>query len=210
MNILAVGAHYDDIELGCGGSIKKYLDGGSNVYMVVVTNSDYTHYDGTVLRTKQQAKEEGEAAAAILGVNDIRCLGWETKKVEYGFELIETLDSTIKELKIDTLFTHWQHDVHQDHSAVGKATLNAGRHCPRLLMYRSNWYKSLEVFDENFYIDISEHIEIKKQSLYAHKVEVERRGTEWIDFVLSMNCNSGMKIETNYAEAFQVVKWLEI
>ena len=68
MNVLAIGAHYDDIELGAGGSIARHIDEGDNVYMVVVTHSGYTSCDGTVIRSKETASTEGLSAAAALGV----------------------------------------------------------------------------------------------------------------------------------------------
>ena len=76
-------------------------------------------------------------------------------------------------------------------------------------MYRSNWYQSCFTFNENFYIDISDYIDIKKDSLNAHKTEVDRRGEAWVNFVVHKNRNSGMEINTKYAEAFETVKWLD-
>ena len=197
MNILAIGAHYDDIELGCAGSLRKYVENGHDVYMVVVTKSDYVNFDGTPIRTKEQAFEEGESAAKIIGAKKLICLDFETK------------NEVISDLNIDVVFTHWKYDVHQDHSAIGRATLNAARHSSKVLMYRSNWYQTLERYRENFYIDVTKQIDIKKESLYAHTTEVERRGDEWVDFVIHKNKNSGLEIGVEYAEAFECVKWLE-
>ena len=84
MNVLAIGGHYDDIELGAAGTIAKHVARGDNVTFVVVTHSDYTNHSGGLLRSKSQAKKEGEAAARILGVDNIICLKRETKRVEYG------------------------------------------------------------------------------------------------------------------------------
>ena len=79
----------------------------------------------------------------------------------------------------------------------------------KVLMYRSNWYQTLESYKENFYIDITKDVEIKKRSLYAHETEVSRRGKEWVDFAITKNKNSGLEIGVKYAEAFECVKWLE-
>lgn len=208
MNVLAIGAHYDDIELGAAGTIAKHIKNGDNVTFVVVTESSYHDHDGTVRRTKHQAREEGLHAARILGVQDVLCLGIETKKVKYGVDLIEMLNTLVEDLNIDTIYTHWNHDVHQDHSAIAKATLNAGRHVPRILMYRSNWYHTTAPFKDNFHSDISDHIEKKIQSLKAHETEYMRRGDTWINFVVHQNRNCGIRIGVEYAESFEIVKWL--
>ena len=209
MNVLAIGAHYDDIEIGAGGTISKHIKNGDNVTFVVVTDSSYSNHDGTKYRTKKQARQEGEAAAEILGVRSFLHLNHKTKKVEYGVELIEELNAIIDELNIDTIYTHWIDDIHHDHSVIAKATLTAARHVPRVLMYRSNWYHAPTQFKDNFYSDISKYIDRKISSLKAHITEYDRRGPQWIEFVLHQNKNCGITMGVDYAESFEIIKWLE-
>ena len=208
MNILAIGAHFDDIEIGCGGTLIKHIKKKDEVYMYVLTDSEYKDYDGTMLRTKEIAFEEGRNAAAILGVKELKCDFFETKKLEYSVALIESINKTIDEFEIDTVYTHWVHDVHQDHSAIGRATLNAGRHIPRILMYRSNWYATNVHFANNFFVDISQYIETKVEAIKAHTTEYRKRGDEWIDFVKYHNRNSGIEMNVEYAEVFEIIKYL--
>lgn len=210
MNVLAIGAHYDDIELGAGGSLARHVAEGDNVYMLVVTHSGYTSSDGTIIRDKETALQEGQNAARVLGVADdkLLSLGYETKNVCYNAELIEKIDFIINKHNIDLVYTHWVHDVHQDHSAIGKATLNAARHSSKILMYRSNWYKSKEVFNGNFFVDISDFIETKISSILAHESECDRRGPGWATFVENQNRTSGIEMGVQYAEAFELIKWL--
>lgn len=206
-NILAIGAHFDDIELGCGGTVARHVANGDNVIMLVLTNSAYYNYDGTPVRTVECAKSEGEVAAKILGVNKLISLGLETKTLEYGFELIEVINKVIDEENIKVVYTHWDKDVHQDHSAIGRATFNAGRHVKNILMYRSNWYHTTSEFRGNFYSDISDFMDIKIASVKAHENEYQKFGQGWVDFFVNENSNSGKKIGTKYAEAFEIVKY---
>ena len=53
--IIAVGAHLDDIEIACGGTLAKAVDKGHTVKMIVFSESSYSHYSGTTLRTETQA-----------------------------------------------------------------------------------------------------------------------------------------------------------
>ncbi len=208
MNILAIGAHFDDIELGCSGSLVKHLHNQDKVYMLVITDSEYSDYDGTILRTKEDALGDGKKAASILGVNKMLCLGLKTKEVQYCSELIEKINKIIDELNIDMIYTHWIHDVHNDHSIVARATLVAGRHIPRILMYRSNWYATTVSFRANFFIDISPYMETKVRSIKAHETEYKKFGEKWIDFVKHQNRNSGIEMGVRYAETFEIVKYL--
>lgn len=208
MNVVAIGAHFDDIELGCGGAIAKHVEAGDNVTMVVVTNGEYHWYDGEVIRGIEEAFREGRKAAEILGVKDLICLNKETKKVEYGVELIEQLNAILDNKKADIVYTHWVNDIHQDHSAIARATLNAARHLKRVLMYRSNWYHSWNTFNERFFIDISKVIDKKIESIKAHGGEYQKRGEKWVEFVKHQNRNAGIQIETEYAEGFEIAKYL--
>jgi len=210
MNILTVGAHFDDIELGCGGSVAKHLKEGDEVYMLVVTDSGYEDYNGVMLRSKEVALKEGEKAASILGVkrDNLICLEYETKKVKHLVRLIEQINRIIDKQQIDIIYTHWIHDTYQDHSAVGRATLSAARRIPRVLMYKSNWYLSSIPFNANFFVDISSYIEIKIRAIKMHKTEYKKYGQKWIDFIKSRERSNGIKVGVEYAEAFEIVKYL--
>ncbi|MDP2628704.1 MAG: ElyC/SanA/YdcF family protein [Nanoarchaeota archaeon] len=209
-NILAIGAHFDDIELGCGGTIAKHIENGDNVTFLCITTSEYSGHDGKEIRKKKEAMQEGINGARVLGIKkgDFICFNGKAKKVKYGQELIEKINKIIDERKIDTIYTHWEKDVHHDHFAVGKSTITAGRHIPRILAYRSNWYTSSNVFEGRFYVDISKQIDKKVLSIRQHKGELSRRGEKWIDFVKHQNRNSGVEVGTEYAEVFEIVKYL--
>ena len=69
--ILAIGAHLDDIELACGGTLAKAIKDGHAVKMVVLSRSGYTNYNGQVMRTDDAAMQEGRNAARVLGCNDL-------------------------------------------------------------------------------------------------------------------------------------------
>jgi LmbE family N-acetylglucosaminyl deacetylase len=205
-NVLAIGAHFDDIELGCGGTVARHVSQGDNVIMLVLTNSAYYNYDGVAIRTEEVAKKEGLEASKILGVKNLLSIGLETKTLQYGFELIEIINKVIDDNNIDIIYTHWDKDVHQDHSAIGRATLNAGRHVKNILMYRSNWYHTSFVFRGNYYVDISDFIDIKIKAVKAHETEYKKFGEGWIEFFVNENRNAGQKIGCKYAECFEIIK----
>lgn len=207
MNILAIGAHFDDVELGCGGSLARHIKSGDTVYIYVATDSGYGTYDGCAIRDKSVARKEGELAAQILGAQLI-CGNQQTYMVEFEEETNVNIVRLIEEYKIDCVYTQWGGDVHHDHYHLARATLHATRHVPRVLMYRSNWYSGMEIFRENFYVDISETWETKKQAILCHASEYARVGDRWVSYFDREALNNGLKIGVERAEGFQVVKWL--
>ena len=102
MNVLAIGAHFDDVEIGCGGTIAKHLHEGDDVTALVVTDSDYTDNVANVIRSKETALKEGRAAADILGYNLV-CGNLDTRKVEFNPTLVDLIETVIYERSIDLI-----------------------------------------------------------------------------------------------------------
>ena len=207
MNILAIGAHFDDLELGCGGTLIKHVKGGDNVTMLVVTNSSYNGPDNKIIRKSEVAYEEGKKAAGIIGAR-LEFLDFDTFFVPFNESLTSIINRYINQLKIDIIYTHWVHDIHRDHHYTAKNTLMAGRRVPRFLMYRSNYYDSEKVFQGNFYSDITDEMETKIEAIKVFESELKRVDNKWLEFFGNQNANDGQKIGVKYAECFEVVRYL--
>ena len=207
MNVLAVGAHFDDLELGCSGTLMKHVQGGDKVYLIVICNSAYSNPDGNVVRELDTAYMEGKNAAAIIGA-ELICLDYDTFMIPFSEELTGTINRYIEELNIDIIYCPWVHDLHRDHYYAAKNTLMAGRHIPRFLMYRSNYYDTEKPFHGNFYSDISDVIDKKLKVIKAHESELKRVKYQWLEFFKKQNENDGQKIGVPYAECFEVVRYL--
>lgn len=208
MNVLAIGAHFDDIELGCGGALARHVAKGDKVYAYIATVSGFKDIHRRTVRSNSMAMKEGKAAMNALGV-DIVCGKFKTLEVEFVEPLNVEILRIIEEKKIDLVYTHWVGDVHHDHQAVACASLHSCRHVPRMLMYRSNWYHSNLDFKGNFYVDITECWSKKEEAILAHKSELERTRYKWLAFFKNEAENAGQKIGVKYAEVFEIVKWLE-
>ena len=209
MNILAIGAHFDDVELGCGGVLAKHAQQGDSVYVYVATVSGFSNQYNETVRSSEIAFDEASAAMKILGVQELICGDFDTLHVEFVDSLNIEILKIVEEKKIDQVYAHWLGDIHHDHSAMAKASLHSCRHVPRMLMYRSNWYHSTLEFRGNFYADISETWYLKENAIKAHATEMERTGNKWIKFFKNEAENAGQRIGVKRAEVFEVVKWLE-
>jgi len=207
MNVLAVGAHFDDLELGCGGSLARHVASGDRVTMVTVTNSGYVNPDGEVIRDREVAMAEGAKAAEILGAEMI-CLDYPTFEVPFNEELSKRLQKIIEDRRIDTIYCHWDGDLHRDHKMTAQNVLMSGRHASRFLMYRSNYYETGTPFEGSLFIDISAHMDKKLEAIRAHESELSRVNYSWLDFVEKQNANQGLIIGVKFAEQFKVVRYL--
>lgn len=209
MNVLCVAAHFDDADIGCGGTMAKWARQGHKVNIMVLTESGYSDENGKSIRESNNAIDEGKAAAAILGASLYEN---HTRFPVFGLantdDLRRDILRAIKELEIDTLVCHWDGDVHSDHSELGKAALMSARHLPRLLMYRSNYYDSARTFNPKLYVDVSDTFNLKIDAIKEYNSEFSRTGTIWVEYLESMNRIDGMKTGVKYAESFEVVRFL--
>jgi len=209
MNILAIGAHFDDVELGCGGALAKHAKAGDDVFIYVATISGFTNQYHETVRSAEIALAEAQDAANILGAKELICGEFKTLEVEFVDALNVDILKVVGEKNIDQVYIHWGSDIHHDHQSVAKASLHSCRHIPRMLMYRSNWYHSTMEFRGNFYIDITDYWRAKEEGIRAHASEMDRTGEQWISFFKNEAENAGQRIGVKYAEVFEIVKWLE-
>ena len=133
MNVLAVGAHFDDIELGCSGTLINHKNEGFNVNLLVIAKSGYTDPNGKVVRTNDIAEKEGKEAAKIMGAN-LYSLGFKTFEFDFDESVTKEIIKIIEKLSIDLVYCPWIHDIHRDHQNAGKVS----RHVKKVLMFRPN------------------------------------------------------------------------
>jgi N-acetylglucosamine malate deacetylase 1 len=207
VSVLAVGAHFDDLELGCGGALINHVRQGEKVVMVVVTDSAYADPDGRVVRDAGTALAEGRRAAALIGA-ELVCLGFPTFAVPDGEELARELVRLLELHRPHTVYTHWTRDSHRDHRNTGLCTLMAARHVPRLLLYRSNLQDSDTAFAGTVYADITAVMDLKMRAVAEHRSELARVDQAWLEQFRGRAAADGAGAGTAYAERFQAVRYL--
>src|SRR5262249_46566871 len=123
VNVLAIGAHFDDVELGCGGTLAKHKANGDRVFIYIATQSGYRAPDQSVVRDNDVARREGEQAVRILGADELICGPFKTFEVEFVEALNTEILGIVERTKTDIVYTHWIGDIHHDHQVVAKASL---------------------------------------------------------------------------------------
>jgi len=198
MNVIVFSPHPDDAEVMMGGTIAKYAQKGHNVSIVLVT----------IPNQKEKRREESKKAAAILGAN-LSVLDLNPYELVFNRSLVEIFDEVIKDSQPDIIYTSWIHDSHQDHIAVSEATIAAARknNCS-LYMYDQGLPSGLNpyTFRTQAFVDISETMEIKVKGISAHESQVEKYGQHWIQGIMARAIYLGYRINTKYAEAFELVR----
>jgi LmbE family N-acetylglucosaminyl deacetylase len=205
MKILAIGSHFDDVELGCGGTLLKHRDKGDELSIIVVTHSGYESATKTCRRSAEEARLEGEKSANILGAKLI-CCNKEPVILVPTEKIILEIEELVNKLKPDRVYTHQPNDSNADHAAVGYMSMRACRKCDEVLLYRSNWYIMDNTQDDNYYVDISDYMDEKMELLKLFESEMKIINYSWIDFVKRQNSAAGAKVNIAYAETFHIVK----
>ena len=207
-NVLAVGAHADDVEIGCGGTVALHVKNGDTVILLVMAESSYAYYDGRVLRTSKEVVTEEANAAKVLGTKEIINLGFKSKCVPYSAESVEAVNEIIDKYEIDIIYTHWYHDTHQDHRRTTQAVLSAGRYVKNILMYEPEYPagRSYSGFHSQYYVDITTTFEIKMEALKQHKSQIKKYGDGFLKAVEARAIHRGYEIRSEYAECFEVLR----
>ena len=209
MRILAIGAHLDDIEIACGGTLAKAIRSGHAVKVLIMSKSGYTNKDGKVQRSDEVAVKEGLEALHILGVKDIEILDFETKDIPFRSDVVNAIDLRVAAFDPDIIFTHHPFDTHQAHEGVSKASIAAARRKNTVFFYEpiTPSGRSYVAFKPTLYVDIEDTIEQKIESLKCHTSEYNKFGAEdWIEGVRYRCGFRGYEIGKKYAEAYEILR----
>ena len=214
-NVLAIGAHPDDIEFGCFGTLKKHKDQGDNVILLVMTQSDVKDaHTGKVTRDSFISKKEADMAADILDAELI--LGpFQDTKVPFDSESIKFIENIIKEKEINWIYTHWAGDTHQDHINTLNTTMAAARLVKNVLCYEQVPLPRITTTYPvaNYYIDITDTIDFKIKGCQAHKSQIDKfkeHGFNMLDNVETLAKFRGNQCGLKYAEAFNILKMVNV
>lgn len=198
MNIVAIGAHPDDIEFGCAGTIMRHIKRGDKVTFIVLSRGEAGGDPETrVSEARQSAKSLGA---------DIFILDYPDTNIPQSHKTIEDLEKIIHDVKPRRVYTHSIKDTHQDHRNTAYATLSAARLVPEIFAYESpSHYLN---FNPTYYVDISSYMEKKVEMLGNFTTQ---NGKEYmkINAIRGLAQFRGLGPSVSHAEAFEVVRILK-
>lgn len=179
--ILAIGAHYDDVELGVGGTLLKHVESGDEVHIAVTSSDEYRTGD-CVLRLEEQLQ-----ALNLMGVSTKNLFLF--KDTDNLFDIITMLDK----VEADIIYTMFEFDTHQAHRRCS----NIGKSVGRIVSTKVIFYNSGTSYDfiPNAFSEISFDFKQKLLECFASQIKVgsiaidivKRRESYWASTVMKGN-----------------------
>src|SRR2546425_9513485 len=198
VNVLAIGAHPDDIELGCGATLTCHRQRGDDIWLLVMTTGE---------RGPQASRSriaEQEDAAELLGAR-LRWGGFSDGAVPDGRPSVDAVQAVVMESGAEVVYTHSPRDTHQDHRATAVASLSACRRLSRVLMYES---PTSQDFAPDLYVDAAGLVEAKADLVRAHVSQVLKNGLVDLDAIEALARYRGFQARVRQAEGFETDRFV--
>ena len=197
--ILVLSPHTDDGELGCGGSIAKFVEEGRELYYVAFSDIG-----------KEVLRREVKESTRILRLNQKNVYIFDFKVrhfPKYRQEILDTLIELREEIKPTVVFTPSLKDVHQDHQVVTSEALRAFKKTAlTILGYEEPW--NCFTFSATVFIVLEEkHVRRKIEALKKYKSQMDRDYMNE-EFIMGLARTRGTQIGEKYAEAFEIMRWV--
>jgi LmbE family N-acetylglucosaminyl deacetylase len=199
--ILAIGAHPDDIELGCAGALILHSRKGDKVILLVLTR-------GEASGVPEEREREVRESACIIGAKEVIVQNLPDTMIHDDRSTIDVIETVVTEYNPDIVYGPSSKDTHQDHRYTGKALLSACRRSPVILLYEGA--STQRDFTPQVFIDISASlvIKLKATSVFGSQLKNGGRYPKAVKAIEGLAKFRGYQAGTDAAEAFEVGKLL--
>ena len=203
--VLILAPHTDDAEFGCGATIAKLIEEGNEVYCAAFSACEQSvlkDYPSDILIT------EVKAASEKLGVKTSNLILFNYEVRTFNYKRQEILDSIIQlknRIKPDVVFIPSLNDIHQDHATIANEAFRAFKFSS-ILCYELPW-NNISFSTSCFMVLEEKHIAKKIEALNEYKSQAHRPYANE-EFIRSLARVRGVQINTNYAECFEILRWI--
>ena len=214
--MMVIFAHPDDAEFLCSGTVARFARSGYWVQYVLATSGDKGSNDPDATPEQLVATREAEqqAAAKVLGVEEVTFLRHKDGELEVSLAFRREIVGVIRQGKPDVVLTFdpWQrYQIHPDHRAIGQTTLDAVAAARDRLYYPEQLTGGLTEHRvhnvyffatdaPNYYVDITSTIDTKIEALLCHTSQIGARDIS--EVIRARARTAGAEIGVEYAEAF--------
>lgn len=203
-NVLVLAPHTDDGELGAGGTIARLIEEGAKVSYAAFSTAENSLPSGLAPDTLVR---EVKVATCRLGIEPdaLHVFGYRVRELEYVRQAVLDQMIELRKRNFDLILLPSPNDIHQDHEVVSREGLRAFKHAT-ILGYELIW-NNLS-FNTACFIRLQErHLEKKCHALKAY-VSQEDKPYMTRDFITSLAKTRGVQIGAQYAESFEVLRWV--
>lgn len=203
--ILVLAPHTDDGEFGCGGTIAKFIDSGTDVYYAAFSLAEESvpaPFPKNILET------EVKAATGVLGIKPGKLLLFKYQVRHFATHrqnILEDLVKISRDLEPDLVLMPSLHDLHQDHSTIANEGLRAFKRTS-VMAYEMPW-NNLNFATQSFISLTDEHVERKVKALDCYNSQKSKNYAS-AEFIKSLAHTRGTQIGVKYAEAFEILRWI--
>jgi LmbE family N-acetylglucosaminyl deacetylase len=201
--ILFIGAHTDDIELMCGGTICKFIESNCDIYYSTFSFANKSLPKGFDEGT---TKYELLDSVKVLGIpnNNLFLYDYEVRVFDkYRQEILEDLIKLRNKIKPDLVITHNSDDTHQDHKVVSDESYRAFKQCSSIWGYES--FKNNRVFKNDLYVKLNlNFIERKLEAISSYKSQIIKYDNR--DAIKALAIFRGTQVNCDYAECFEAMR----
>jgi LmbE family N-acetylglucosaminyl deacetylase len=217
--VLAVGAHPDDVEILCAGTLARYVENGVHVTIATVTDGGKGSYDRPPEEVAEIRRLECIASAAVIGAEWMG-LGRVDGELVWNQELHVKMIQMMQKVDADLIITHAPEDYASDHTETAKAVVNASFYavCPQFCASNTRPTRGVAAiyfmdtvcgvgFQPQEYVDISTTLETKLEMYAKHESQhtylSEREHVDFFEIMRTSARYRGIQCGVKYAEAFR-------
>ncbi len=198
--VLALGAHPDDIELGCGGSLARFRDEGAQIHAAVFSRCADETPENPHLRAM-----EYQVAAREIGVKAPLVFDFPNRQLpEHRNAIMGEIEKLQEKIEPDVVFIPFLEDPHQDHETVAHAAVRTFRRRETILQFEILRYGS-HSFTPSLFIDITTTLDQKIAALRHYKSQFRRAYFDE-ESHRSLARTRGAQSGYDYAEGFVIYK----
>jgi len=203
--VLVLAPHTDDGELGCGATISRKIEEGAEIMYVafsICTKSLPQGWDPQTLAI------EVRSATRVLGIKteNLVLFDFDVRRFkECRQDILEELVKINRDFKPELVLAPSPTDIHQDHQVISEEGLRAFKQTS-IIGYELPWNNIS--FNTRCFIKLKERHVLKKiEVLQEYKSQMHRSYLN-ADFIRSLAITRGVQINAEYAEAFEVIRWI--
>ena len=220
-NVIVISAHPDDETLGVGGTILKHITNGDNVYWLIVTN--VFENQGFSKERVESRQLEISKVEKMFGFKETFNLNYPTMTLSSSslFKMVPDISSVFSEVKPEIIYTLNRSDAHSDHRVIFDAVMACTKSfrypfIKQILMYEciseTEFAPALaeKAFLPNYFVDITNYIDKKNEIMKVFESELaEHPFPRSIENIKALAHFRGASVGVNYAEAFQLLKYID-